>query len=117
MPQSNIPSFLDWEKRKAKKPEREKGRFYEDFSFESFFKITPAWQSGKDYALIQIGSREFKLFEKNKKYLKSLSKYILQIFLYVDPKDYNNEMQDILNYVNENKKEFKEKWDRKLEVY
>ncbi len=117
MPQSNIPSFLNWEKGRNKKPKDKRNEFLNRKSSEPFITIIPAWKTKKNYALIEINYQRFKLFEHGNIHLKRDIQDLLEWFLYVGPKEYKNEMQDIVNYVNENKKEFKEKWDRQLEVY
>lgn len=103
MPQKDIPSFLDWEKRRFKKPKDKENKFLNNDSHDSFITIIPAWKTKNNCALIEINYKRFKLFEYGNPYLRKSILYLIQWFLYVNPNDYKNEMQDILNYVNENK--------------
>jgi len=86
-------------------------------SFDSFITLFPAWRIKKNYALIRIKPRTFKLYEHGNKNIEKSIEAQLSIFLYVNPSGYNERMQKIHDKVYKNKKDFKEKWDLTLEVY
>lgn len=117
MSPDNAPSFYDWNQSFKKKPETKNERINTPISFDSFITIFPAWELKRKYALIRINKRTFKLFERGNRNVEKVIEALLSVFLYLNPSGYNERMQKIHNQVYENKKDFKEKWDSKLEVY
>ncbi len=110
-------SFLDWEDQFKERPKSKKEEFSKVYSFYSFITILPAWRIKKNYALILIKGQKFKLMEKGNGNIKNMIKYLAKVHLYINPDDYNTDIEEIFKEVYQEKIEFKDYWNQKLEVY
>lgn len=117
MPQSKISSFLDLEKRRAKKSKDKGVKSGFSKTFGSFITILPAWKTKKNYALMEINYQRFKLFEHKNIHLRKFIQELLKWFIYVNPDTFNNDMKEILKEIYEDKKRFKRLWNERLRVY
>lgn len=65
----------------------------------------------------KIDAQTFKLYERNNTTLKGIIESLLEWLLYIDPFKYKSDLQEIIDYNCNNKKDFKNKWNLILERY
>jgi len=78
--------------------------------------IIPPWKSGLNYANVKFNPIEIKLFNRNNwKFIVILP--ILQTSRYVNPDSFEDDLRDIIEIIDERKKQTKQKLNKYLRKF